>query len=671
MERKYAIKRIAELRDLINYHNHRYYVIDSPEIPDEEYDRLFRELKNLESQFPELVTVDSPTQRVGAEPLKEFKQIRHRFLMLSLDNVFNEEEARSFDARIKKLLKTTEDIEYVCEPKFDGVAVELIYENGNFIAGATRGDGRTGENVTSNLKTIKSVPLVLFSKKIKPPPLLEVRGEVIILKKNFEKLNTDRERTGEPLFANPRNAAAGSLRQLDPKITSSRPLDIFFYETGAIEGLELKTHWELLECLPAWGFKTNNLNRLCSGINDVMGYYINILKKRNEMPYECDGIVVKVNHLGSRRTLGELSHSPRWAVAFKFPPQQAVTKIIQIEAQVGRTGTLTPVAILEPVHVSGVTVSRATLHNMDEIERKDVRIGDYVIVQRAGDVIPEVTKSIVEKRTGMETKFIMPEKCPSCDSKVVRKDGEVAYRCINASCHAQLKERIRHYSSRSAMNIDGLGEKFIDQMVERGLVKDMSDLYNLKPEDFFHLERMGTKLAENLFNAIKKSKETTFDRFLFGLGIRHVGEHLAKLLAKEFHNLENIIKTPKENLLKVREIGEEIADSITEFFSNRDNLKLIEKLLKKGIKIKSIEKTKGELPLKGKSVVFTGKLSSMTRGKAKELVEGLGGKISGSVSVKTDLVIAGPDAGSKLQKAQQLGVKVIDEEEFLRITKTQ
>jgi len=354
-----------------------------------------------------------------------------------------------------------------------------------------------------------------------------------------------------------------------------------------------------------------------------------------------------------------------------FPPQQAVTKVIQIEAQVGRTGTLTPVAILEPVHVSGVTVSRATLHNMDEIERKDVRIGDYVIVQRAGDVIPEVTKSIVEKRTGMETKFIMPEKCPSCDSKVVRKDGEVAYRCINASCHAQLKERIRHYSSRSAMNIDGLGEKFIDQMVERGLVKDMSDLYNLKPEDFFHLERMGTKLAENLFNAIKKSKETTFDRFLFGLGIRHVGEHLAKLLAKEFHNLENIIKTPKENLLKVREIGEEIADSITEFFSNRDNLKLIEKLLKKGIKIKSIEKTKGELPLKGKSVVFTGKLSSMTRGKAKELVEGLGGKISGSVSVKTDLVIAGPDAGSKLQKAQQLGVKVIDEEEFLRITKTQ
>ncbi len=669
MDIKEAKKRILELRELINYHNYRYYVLDSPEISDEKYDRLFQELKELEKQFPELITPDSPTQRVGGQPLPEFKQIEHRIPMLSLDNVFNEEELRDFDARVKKMLKTDRDIEYVCEPKLDGLAVELIYENGIFVAGATRGDGRVGEDVTANLKTIKSIPLALFSKKVKPPAILEVRGEVIINKKDFEKLNLEREKSGEPLFANPRNAAAGSLRQLDPKVTASRPLDIFLYGMGHIEGINFKSQWEFLNYLPEWGLKTNKLNRLCKSIEEVISYYREMVLKRQELPYECDGIVVKVNSLDFQKKLGELSHSPRWAVAFKFPPQQAITKIINIEAQVGRTGTLTPVAILEPVRVGGVTISRATLHNMDEIERKDVRIGDTVVVQRAGDVIPEIVQSLPDKRTGKEKKFSMPERCPSCGSKIVREEGEVAYRCINASCPAQIKERIKHFCIREAMDIEGLGEKFIDQLVDKGLVKDMADLYYLKPEDFFHLDRMGTKLAENLYNAIQNSKERTLDRFLFALGILHVGEHIARLLAREFNNLENLIKATKDDLLKVKEIGNEIATSITDFFRNKDNLKLIEKLLKAGVKIRPVEKPKGESPIKGKTIVFTGELKSMTRDEAKRLVEELGGRAASSVSKKTDLVVAGPGAGSKLENARKLGIKIIDEEEFLKLIK--
>ncbi len=669
MDIKEAKKRILELRELINYHNYRYYVLDSPEISDEKYDRLFQELKELEKQFPELITPDSPTQRVGGQPLPEFKQIEHRIPMLSLDNVFNEEELRDFDARVKKMLKTDRGIEYVCEPKLDGLAVELIYENGIFVAGATRGDGRVGEDVTANLKTIKSIPLALFSKKVKPPAILEVRGEVIINKKDFEKLNLEREKSGEPLFANPRNAAAGSLRQLDPKVTASRPLDIFLYGMGHIEGINFKSQWEFLNYLPEWGLKTNKLNRLCKSIEEVISYYREMVLKRQELPYECDGIVVKVNSLDFQKKLGELSHSPRWAVAFKFPPQQAITKIINIEAQVGRTGTLTPVAILEPVRVGGVTISRATLHNMDEIERKDVRIGDTVVVQRAGDVIPEIVQSLPDKRTGKEKKFSMPERCPSCGSKIVREEGEVAYRCINASCPAQIKERIKHFCIREAMDIEGLGEKFIDQLVDKGLVKDMADLYYLKPEDFFHLDRMGTKLAENLYNAIQNSKERTLDRFLFALGILHVGEHIARLLAREFNNLENLIKATKDDLLKVKEIGNEIATSITDFFRNKDNLKLIEKLLKAGVKIRPVEKPKGESPIKGKTIVFTGELKSMTRDEAKRLVEELGGRAASSVSKKTDLVVAGPGAGSKLENARKLGIKIIDEEEFLKLIK--
>lgn len=660
-------KRITELRDEINYHNYRYYVLDSPEISDEKYDHIFLELKELEKQFPELITPDSPTQRVGSEPLLEFKQIRHRVAMLSLDNVFNEEEAREFDARVKRILKTDKEIEYVCEPKLDGLAVELIYENGKFVAGATRGDGTIGEDVTSNLKTIKSIPLVLFSKKIKPPPLLEVRGEVIINKKDFEKLNRKREKSGEPLFANPRNAAAGSLRQLDPKITAERPLDIFLYGLGHIEGIEFKSQWEFLGFLPEWGLKKNKLNKLCKNIEEVINYYKEMVLKRPELPYDCDGIVIKVNSTDLQKKLGELSHSPRWAVAFKFFPQQAITKIINIEVQVGRTGTLTPVAILEPVRVSGVTVSRATLHNMDEIGRKDVRIGDTVVVQRAGDVIPEVVKPIQEKRTGNELKFRMPEKCPSCGSKIIKEEGEVAYRCINASCSAQVKERIRHFSLRGAMDIEGLGEKFIDQLVDRGLVKDMADLYYLKTEHFFHLDRMGTKLAENLYNAIQNSKEKSFDRFLFALGIRHVGEHLARVLAREFTSIENLTRATEERLLKIKEIGGEIAKSIVEFFANKDNQKLIEKLLQAGLKIKGVEKSKGESPFRDKTIIFTGELKSMSRDEAQRLVEEMGGRAASSVSKKTDFVIAGPGAGSKLEQAKKLGVQIIDEEEFLKM----
>ncbi len=662
-----AKRRILELRELINYHNYRYYVLDSPEITDEEYDKLFRKLKELEEKFPQLITPDSPTQRVGGEPLPEFKQIKHRIPMLSLDNVFNEENLRDFDARVKKILKTEKDIEYVCEPKLDGLAVELIYENGIFIAGATRGDGRVGEDVTSNLKTIKSIPLALFSKKLKPPTILEVRGEVIINKKDFEKLNREREKSGEPLFANPRNASAGSLRQLDPKVTASRPLDIFLYGMGHIEGMSFKSQWDFLNYLPEWGLKTNKLNRLCKGIEEVINYYKEMVSKRQELPYECDGIVVKVNSIEFQKRLGELSHSPRWAVAFKFPPQQAITKIINIEAQVGRTGTLTPVAILEPVRVGGVTISRATLHNMDEIERKDVRIGDTVIVQRAGDVIPEIVQSLPDKRTGNEKKFSMPEKCPSCGSKILREEGEVAYRCINVSCPAQIKERIRHFCIREAMDIEGLGEKFISQLVDRGLVKDIADLYYLKTEDFFHLDRMGTKLAENLYNAIQNSKKTTLDRFLFALGILHVGEHIARVLARELKNLENLTKATRDDLLKIKEIGDEIATSITNFFMNKDNLKLIEKLLKAGVRINPVEKPKGESPLKDKAIVFTGELKSMSRDEAKRLVEDLGGRAVSSVSKKTDLVVAGPGAGSKLENARNLGIKIIDEEEFLKL----
>ncbi len=662
-----AKRRILELRELINYHNYRYYVLDSPEITDEEYDKLFRKLKELEEKFPQLITPDSPTQRVGGEPLPEFKQIKHRIPMLSLDNVFNEENLRDFDARVKKILKTEKDIEYVCEPKLDGLAVELIYENGIFIAGATRGDGRVGEDVTSNLKTIKSIPLALFSKKLKPPTILEVRGEVIINKKDFEKLNREREKSGEPLFANPRNASAGSLRQLDPKVTASRPLDIFLYGMGHIEGMSFKSQWDFLNYLPEWGLKTNKLNRLCKGIEEVINYYKEMVSKRQELPYECDGIVVKVNSIEFQKRLGELSHSPRWAVAFKFPPQQAITKIINIEAQVGRTGTLTPVAILEPVRVGGVTISRATLHNMDEIERKDVRIGDTVIVQRAGDVIPEIVQSLPDKRTGNEKKFSMPEKCPSCGSKILREEGEVAYRCINVSCPAQIKERIRHFCIREAMDIEGLGEKFISQLVDRGLVKDIADLYYLKTEDFFHLDRMGTKLAENLYNAIQNSKKTTLDRFLFALGILHVGEHIARVLARELKDLENLTKATRDDLLKIKEIGDEIATSITNFFMNKDNLKLIEKLLKAGVRINPVEKPKGESPLKDKAIVFTGELKSMSRDEAKRLVEDLGGRAVSSVSKKTDLVVAGPGAGSKLENARNLGIKIIDEEEFLKL----
>jgi len=669
MDIKEARKRVAELREKINYHNYLYYVLDSPEISDEEYDKLFAELKKLEEQFPELITPDSPTQRVGAEPLPEFKQLKHRLPMLSLDNVFNEEEAREFDKRVKKLLNTNEEIDFVCEPKFDGLAVELIYENGVLVAGATRGDGMVGEDVTANLKTIKYVPLSLIKKKIKPPPLLEVRGEVIINKRDFEKLNKQREESGEPLFANPRNAAAGSLRQLDPKITASRPLDIYIYGMGKIEGIEFKTQWEFLNTIPEWGFKTNKLNKLCRGIDEVIEYYKEMLSIRDKLPYECDGMVIKVNEMALQKKLGELSHSPRWAVAFKFPAQQSITRIINIEAQVGRTGTLTPVAVLEPVKVSGVTVSRATLHNMDEVERKDIRIGDYVVVQRAGDVIPEIVKSLPERRSGKEKKFSMPEKCPSCGSKIIREEGEVAYRCINATCPAQIKERIRHFCTREAMDIEGLGEKFIDQMVDRGLVKNVADLYYLKPEDFFHLERMGSKLAENLYNAIQRSKETTLDKFLYALGILHVGSHIARILAREFNTLENIMKTTRDDLIKIKEIGDQIATSIVEFFSNQNNIKLIEKLLKAGVKVKPVEKPKGESPLKGKTVVFTGELKSMPRDEARRRVEEMGGRAASSVSRKTDIVVAGPGAGSKLEQAKKLGIKIIDEEEFLKLIK--
>ncbi|RLA85836.1 MAG: DNA ligase (NAD(+)) LigA [Deltaproteobacteria bacterium] len=660
-------KRVEELRREIEYHNYRYYVLNDPVISDAEYDALMRELEELERRYPELVTPNSPTQRVGAPPLEEFGTVEHRMPMLSLSNAFSEEEVREFDRRVKRFLGVLHDIQYTAEPKIDGVAVEIIYERGVLTVGATRGDGYRGEDVTQNIRTIKMIPLYLIEDEEPIPEYLSVRGEVYMDREDFRRLNREREERGETLFANPRNAAAGSLRQLDSSVTAKRPLKVFFYGIGECRGREFRSQWEVLQTLPKWGLRVNPFVELCENIEECIHYYQRLLEKREEIPYEMDGIVIKVNDLELQRRLGEISRSPRWAVAFKFPAEEATTRVLDIVVQVGRTGVLTPVAVLEPVQVSGVVVSRATLHNMDEIKRKDVRIGDWVLVHRAGEVIPEVIKPIKERRTGQEREFQMPDRCPACGSKVVRLPGEVAYRCIGLSCPAQLKARIRHFASRRAMDIEGLGEKLIEQLVDRGLVKDLADIYYLKKVDFLKLEGVADKLAQKLLGAIERSKDTTLARFLYALGIRHVGEHLAQLLATHIKKLDNFYNIRKDDLLRIPGIGPEVAESVVSFFRDQENRRVIEKMLQAGLRIREPEEEVAEKPLKGKVFVFTGALESMTREEAKRLVEERGGIAASSVSRRVDYVVVGRDPGSKYDKARTLGLQIIDEEEFKKL----
>ncbi|RLA81840.1 MAG: DNA ligase (NAD(+)) LigA [Deltaproteobacteria bacterium] len=658
-------EKVKKLRKEIEYHNYRYYVLNDPVISDPEYDALMRELEELERQYPELITPNSPTQRVGAPPVEEFGTVVHTIPMLSLANAFDEREVIEFDQRVKRFLRTEEEIEYVAEPKMDGVAVEVVYERGELVVGSTRGDGYQGEDITQNIRTIKTIPLILVDEEEEVPEKIAVRGEVYMEIEDFKKLNWMREERGEPLFANPRNAAAGSLRQLDPSITAQRPLKVYFYAVGEVVGREFESQWEVLQTLPKWGLRVNPMVELCPNILKAIDYYRHILEVKDEVPYEMDGVVLKVNSFELQRRLGEVSRSPRWAVAFKFPAHEATSQILDIVVQVGRTGVLTPVAVLRPVQVGGVEVKRATLHNQDEIDRKDVRIGDHVLVRRAGDVIPEVVKVIKERRTGKERKFRMPERCPVCGSEVVRLPGEVAFRCVGLSCPAQLKGRIRHFASRRAMDIEGLGVKLIDQLVDKGLVKDLSDIYYLTKEELAGLERMADKSAQNIIDAIERSKKTTLARFLNALGIRLVGEHLSQVLAERF-SLEQLFTVTEEELMAVPEIGPEVAQSVVRFFRDERNRKTIKRILEAGVSFEEAA-SEEERPLEGKVFVFTGALESMTREEAKNLVERLGGKAASSVSRKVDYVVVGKDPGSKYDKARELGLTIIDEEDFKKL----
>ncbi|RII26274.1 MAG: DNA ligase (NAD(+)) LigA [Geobacter sp.] len=666
MEKQAAAQRIQELRAEIERHNRLYYGEDRPEITDAEYDLLFRELLTLEEQYPDLASPDSPSRRVGSAPLEKFTQLEHRLPMLSLENAFTEGEIADFDERVRRFLgmSAAGEIEYVCEPKMDGLAVELVYEDGTFAVGTTRGDGFMGEDITRNLKTVRSIPLRLA---VTPPPrLFEVRGEVYLPLVPFQRLNSEREEAGEPPFANPRNAAAGSLRQLDSRITARRPLTIFCYAPGMVEGTEFTAQSHFLATIKAWGLPVNPLIRKVAGIAGILDYYREMQARRESLPYEIDGVVVKVDSFSLQRELGEKSRSPRWAVAIKFPPRQAVTVVEDIIPQVGRTGVVTPVAHLRPVEVSGVMVARATLHNWEEMEKKDIRIGDTVVVERAGDVIPAVVRVMAEKRTGSERILPIPASCPECGSEVVKIPDEVAVRCLGLSCPAQIRESIIHFASRRAMDIEGLGDKFIEQLLRLKLVRNVADLYTLTQNDFMQFERMGDKLAENLLNAIAASKERELARFIFALGIRHVGEHTAKLLAKAFGSIQNLAKASEEELLAIREVGPQVAQSIRTFFHNRDNMDVVEQLLATGVTPSVTEKKVGGR-FTGKTFVFTGALTRFTRDAAKEMVENEGGHAAGSVSKKTDYLVAGEEAGSKLEKARQLGVKVLSEEEFLAL----
>ena len=675
-------RRIKKLRREIERHNYLYYVESNPEISDAEYDALVEELKNLEALFPELITPDSPTQRVSGYVAEGFNLVEHRVPMMSIDNISTEGDALEFDKRVKRFLgievsqkprhvgtlrDLTDGIGYTAEPKFDGVSASLTFENGLFIQGATRGDGRVGEEVTTNLKTIKAIPLRLITLN-GVPKRMEVRGEVILPIEAFRRLNKDLGEVGEPIFANPRNAASGSLRQLDSSITAKRPLDFYAWGIGEVKGYEFKTQWEIVQTLRRWGFKVEKKIMHCKNINEAISYYHEMESIRDDLPYEADGVVIKVDRLDYQRELGTTAKHPRWSIAYKFKPRQATTKIRDIIVQVGRMGLLTPVANLHPVKIGGVTVSRSTLHTEELIRVKDIRIGDTVLVERAGDVIPEIVKPIVENRTGEEKPFNMPKSCPSCGTKV-DKDGAYYY-CPNLSCPAQLKGRIKHLASRRVFDIDGLGEKIVEQFMREGLIKDLADIFYLKKDDFIDLERFAEKSASNLAEEIEKSKRTPFDRFIHALSIRHVGERLAQVLSQNFPNLDALIEASEERLMEIPTVGPEVAKSIVNFFKERKNRKVIEKMLAAGVKIEYKFKKVGpihELPLRAKTFVFTGVLQSFTRDEAKRLVEELGGRVSSSVTKKTDYVVVGEDPGSKLDVAKSLEIKTIDEEEFKKL----
>tara|TARA_B100000686_G_scaffold111511_1_gene118876 strand:+ start:6477 stop:8468 length:1992 start_codon:yes stop_codon:yes gene_type:complete len=658
-------QRIKILRTIIEKHNYKYYILDSPSISDDEYDELFRELDALEKKYPELITAESPTQRVGSEPLDKFGTVQHRLPMLSLGNAMNKKELIAFDKRMKKLLNTDETIEYIAEPKLDGLGIEVIYEKGKMISGSTRGDGFAGENITQNIKTIRSMPLNLRGKNI--PDLLEVRGEVFIKKDDFVELNKMQTQKEKPTFSNPRNAAAGSLRQLDPKITASRPLSIFFYESGFLEGINFSTHEKFLHTIKNMGLPVNPLIEKISGGENLIAYHENLESNRNDLSYEIDGAVFKVNDYFKRSQLGNRSRSPRWAIAGKFKAQQKTTIINDITVQVGRTGAMTPVAKLEPVQISGVTVTNATLHNQDEIDRKDIHIGDTVLIERSGDVIPKIVNVILEKRPHKSKPYTIGDYCPVCNHKSFKPKNETVIRCINISCSAQVKGRIQHFVSKLAMNIDGLGHKIVEQLVEEGFLKTIDDIYNIKYNDLIKLDGFGDRSAQNLIESINNSKSTSFARFIYSLGIRNVGENTARILENHFNTDINLFQNASEDELEnIDEIGPIVAKSITQFWESNANKTMVYNCLKNGLKFKK-NRVNINNRFSNKIFVFTGTLEKMSRQRARILVEKFGGKITNSVSKNTTYVVAGPGAGSKLNKAKQIGIEVISEREFLTL----
>jgi DNA ligase (NAD+) len=658
---------VARLRDQIDRHNYRYYVLDDPEVTDAEYDRMMRELETLEREYPELQTPDSPTQRVGAKPSEKFAVVVHRKMMLSLANAMDAEVMVEFDHRIRRFLKNDHDVEYVAEVKLDGLAIELVYEDGRLTAGSTRGDGVNGEDVTPNIRTIKSIPLRLQKPSHGPmPKLLEVRGEVIFPRKAFDRLNAERIHNGEAPFANPRNAAAGSLRQLDPQITASRPLNIFCYSPGVMEGIEFKSQWDFLQGIKALGLRVNSLTRLCPNVEGVIEFWNDLTEKRHDLDYEADGVVAKVNSFAMQEQLGEVSRSPRWAVAYKFKAQQAETQVRNIEVQVGRIGSLTPVAKLEPVQLAGVTVSNASLHNLDQIREKDVRVGDSVLIERAGDVIPYVVR-VTKARHPREPEFEMPTHCPICRGAIVHEEGEVGYFCVNVNCPARMRESIRHFASKAALDIDGLGDKLVGQLVEKGLVKELDDIFALTVDQVAGLERMADKSAQNLIAAIERSRTVALDRVINGLGIRHVGEHTARQLALRFRTLETLMQASADDLRAVRDIGDEVAHSIREYFEEPRNRKAVERLEPELKILPPPAPIEGRGALRDKSFVLTGTLESMTRDEAEQKILAAGGRVTSAVSRKTDYVVAGAESGSKLRKALELGVKTLDEREFVTL----
>lgn len=659
-----AAIRINELRPEIDRHNYLYYVENNPEISDAEFDKLMEELKSLESLYPELITPDSPTHRIGGYVAEGFKSVEHIIPMMSIDNVTDDKGAYEFEKRVKKIVETPFDIEYVVEPKFDGVSASLRYEDGILAQAATRGDGKVGEDITVNIKTIKSIPLRLKSNN-GIPRRLEVRGEVVINKESFKKLNKELAEEGEPIFANPRNAASGSLRQLDSGITAKRPLDFHVWGIGEVVGYEFKTEWEIVNEIRDWGFRSEKHFKLCRGIDEAISYRHEMESMRDDLPYEADGVVIKVNDRRYQRELGATAKFPRWAIAYKFKPRQATTKVRDITVQVGRMGLITPIAKVEPVRIGGVTIRNASLHTEDILRQKDVRIGDTVLVERAGDVIPQIVKAIAEKRTGEEEVFYMPKNCPSCHRRL-QKDGAYHY-CPNLSCPAQLQGRIEHLASRRAFDIRGLGEKIVIQLMQEGLIKDLADVFYLKKEDLIGLERFAEKSASNLVEEIEKSKHITLARFILALSIRHVGERMAQIVAENFNDLDDLMGSTEERLMEIPTVGPEVANSIVNFFGERKNRETINKLLASGVRIEYAPPVRKGDRLAGLTFVLTGALENFTRDEAKRLIEQEGGVVTSSVSKKTSYIVVGKEPGSKLESAEALGIKIIDEDEFKKM----